>query len=130
MWDYLFDSNPNNPLWSKESPCKLNFLHNGRPNARSRSNSSLHGANTLYTSLCGADTPYMKHQLNRSLLYTAWVATRPLQRSIIVKYLASQSALQGPTTVPSCAKLRDQQQRILSTHTTSSGHNFGTKWRI
>ena len=38
---------------NKESSYKLNFLHNGRSNTRSRSNSSL----------CGADTPYVKYQL-------------------------------------------------------------------
>ena len=37
----------------QRSPCKLNFLHNGKSNVRSRSNSSVHGA----------DTPYVKHQL-------------------------------------------------------------------
>jgi len=32
MLDYLFNSNTNNPLSNKEFPCKLNFLHNEKPN--------------------------------------------------------------------------------------------------
>ena len=40
----MFDPNPNNPPSNKKPPCKLKFLHNGRSNARSRSNSSLCGA--------------------------------------------------------------------------------------
>jgi len=38
---------------NKESPCNLNFLHNGRSNSQSRSNYLLHGV----------DIPYVKYRL-------------------------------------------------------------------
>ena len=71
---------------NKEFSYKLNFLHNGRPNARSRSNSSL----------CGGRSRLMwSTNCSRPLFYTTWVTTRPLQKSTTVKYLTSHIALQG-----------------------------------
>ena len=114
---------PTIPPSNKESPCKLNYLHTGRSNAPSRSNSLLRGKTTrlMWSNNCC-----------RSLFYTAWELARPLQRSTAVKFLKSPIlASQGPI-VPFCASgvgrliapfapLGDLHRRTSPTHTTKFG---------
>ena len=92
MWDYLFDPNSNNPL--EQRVCKLNYLHTGRLNASHR-DPTLHCVRWRHA-LCEAlVTPL--HRVEAALLYTAWEAACPLQRSTTVKFLESPTlALQGP----------------------------------
>jgi len=104
MCDCLLDPNPNNPPSNKESPCKLNFLHNETPNARLRSNSSLREANTPYVTNCSGSLLYTANNHSGSLLYTvctnysgSLLYTAREAACPFPKYLASQIALQGPT---------------------------------
>jgi len=93
------------PPSCKESPWKLNFFHNGRLNARSRSNFSLRGE----------DTSYVKHQLQPSTSSGWWhthCERAPLSNISRAKLLFRDH------TAPSCIKLEDQQHRTLPTYTT------------
>ena len=98
---------------TKSLPCKLNYLHTGRSNAPSRSNSSLQAQlcklNYLHTgrlnapsrsnsSLCGSRTLYVKYQLQSVTplhrMTDRVTCVRPLERSTFLE--SPTLASQGP----------------------------------
>jgi len=114
---------PTIPLKQRVSPYKLNYLHTGRSNAPLRSNFSLRGkaARLMWSTNC-----------SRSLLYTAWEAARPLQKSTTVKFFESPTLASQEPIAPFCAigvikpitllrHWEDLHLRISPKHTTKFG---------
>jgi len=99
---HLFDPNSNNTPSNKESPYKLNFLHNG-PKMLDR-DPTLH--------CVGQVMSYLEHQMQ-------------LAGHSTVKYLPSH-CFTGSYTAPSCAKLGGSTTSNITHTRLSSGRDSNT----
>ena len=106
------------PPRTKSFPCKLNYLHTGRSNAPSRSNSSLCESRTPYalhtgrsnapsrsnSSLRESRTPYVLQSVTPLHRMTDRVTcVRPLERSTTAKFLESPTLTSQGPIAPFCA---------------------------